>query len=160
MRDIVDIAEEELGVELKEISENVLRGYCPFHEDTKTPNLTIYKKTQSWYCFACNIGGDAILLVKKYHNISEGEAREKVYGKQLYNDLIDRLNQQKDIVDYKEVINQTLSSIVYQKLRGADDLKKEEILQILKNFDENLKGIESNSKKQFEMLLKNTLLLL
>ena len=121
MRDIVDIVEEELGIELKEIGENALRGYCPFHEDTKTPNFTVYKKTQSWYCFACSIGGDAILLLKKYHNISEGEARELVYGKELYNDLIDRLNRQKDIIDYKRVINQTLSSIVNQKLKKAED---------------------------------------
>lgn len=35
---------------------------CPFHED-KHPSFTVYPENQSWFCFSCNRGGDAIDLV-------------------------------------------------------------------------------------------------
>jgi len=39
---------------------NILRGKCPFHGDSKTPNLTIYPETNTFYCFACRTFGDVI----------------------------------------------------------------------------------------------------
>ena len=54
---------------------NVTRGdraICPWHDDTN-PSLTIYKKSNTVWCFACSHGGDAIDLymavnkVKLFH---------------------------------------------------------------------------------------------
>lgn len=41
-----------------------LVGLCPFHNE-KTPSFTVYPATQSFYCFGCGAGGDAITFVKK-----------------------------------------------------------------------------------------------
>lgn len=45
-----------------------LVGLCPFH-DEKTPSFTVYLATQSFYCFGCGAGGDAITFVKKIENL-------------------------------------------------------------------------------------------
>lgn len=45
-----------------------LVGLCPFHNE-KTPSFTVYPATQSFYCFGCGAGGDAITFVKKIENL-------------------------------------------------------------------------------------------
>ena len=45
-----------------------LVGLCPFHNE-KTPSFTVYLATQSFYCFGCGAGGDAITLVKRIENL-------------------------------------------------------------------------------------------
>ena len=42
-------------------------GLCPFHNE-KTPSFTVYPDTQSFYCFGCGAGGDAIGFVKRIEN--------------------------------------------------------------------------------------------
>ncbi|MBQ4465883.1 MAG: DNA primase [Oscillospiraceae bacterium] len=41
---------------------------CPFHSE-KTPSCTIYPESQSFYCFGCGVGGDAINFVRKMDNV-------------------------------------------------------------------------------------------
>lgn len=43
-------------------------GLCPFHNE-KTPSFTVYPDTQSFYCFGCGAGGDAIGFIKKIENL-------------------------------------------------------------------------------------------
>lgn len=45
-----------------------LMGLCPFHNE-KTPSFTVYPATQSFYCFGCGAGGDAITFLKKIENL-------------------------------------------------------------------------------------------
>lgn len=45
-----------------------LVGLCPFHNE-KTPSFTVYPATQSFYCFGCGAGGDAITFLKKIENL-------------------------------------------------------------------------------------------
>lgn len=62
--DIVEVA-EFYGLELNRHG----KACCPFH-DEKTPSFHIYPKTQSFYCFGCNVGGDIIAFVQKILNLS------------------------------------------------------------------------------------------
>lgn len=43
-------------------------GLCPFHNE-KTPSFTVYPDTQSFYCFGCGAGGDAIGFIRKIENL-------------------------------------------------------------------------------------------
>lgn len=45
-----------------------LVGLCPFHNE-KTPSFTVYPDTQSFYCFGCGAGGDAVGFMKKIENL-------------------------------------------------------------------------------------------
>lgn len=48
-------------------------GLCPFHNE-KTPSFTVYPETQSFYCFGCGAGGDAITFVRRMDNLDYMEA--------------------------------------------------------------------------------------
>jgi len=50
--DIGDLVGERV-----ELSNN--KGFCPFHENSRTPAFAVFPTTQSWHCFgACNEGRD------------------------------------------------------------------------------------------------------
>ncbi len=50
-----------------------LTGLCPFHSE-KSPSFTVYPETQSFYCFGCGAGGDAITFLRKIDNLDYMEA--------------------------------------------------------------------------------------
>ena len=50
-----------------------LTGLCPFHNE-KTPSFTVYPETQSFYCFGCGAGGDAVTFVRKIENLDYTDA--------------------------------------------------------------------------------------
>ena len=43
-------------------------GLCPFHSE-KTPSFTVFPSTQSFYCFGCGAGGDAISFIMRTENL-------------------------------------------------------------------------------------------
>ncbi len=59
-------------VQLKRRGRN-LTGLCPFHSE-KTPSFTVYPESQSFYCFGCGAGGDAITFVRRAENLDYLEA--------------------------------------------------------------------------------------
>ena len=50
-------------------SGKTLCGRCPLHDD-KRPSFYVYPATNSWYCFGCHRGGDAIAFVRHLHGHS------------------------------------------------------------------------------------------
>ena len=48
-------------------------GLCPFHNE-KTPSFTVYPETQSFYCFGCGAGGDAVTFIRKIENLDYTDA--------------------------------------------------------------------------------------
>lgn len=52
-----------------------LKGLCPFHSE-KTPSFTVYPSENSFYCFGCGVGGDAITFVRKRENLDYPDAIE------------------------------------------------------------------------------------
>ncbi len=61
-------------VSLKRAGSN-LKGLCPFHSE-KTPSFTVYPNDNSFYCFGCGVGGDAITFIKKMEHLDYPDAIE------------------------------------------------------------------------------------
>lgn len=58
---------------------------CPFHNEN-TPSMVVYSDTQSFYCFGCSAGGDAINFVMRAEDVGYVEAVKILaqrYGMQL-----------------------------------------------------------------------------
>ena len=66
--------EELIGgyVKLRRQGSN-LSGLCPFHSE-KTPSFTVFVGSQSYYCFGCHAGGDAITFVRAIEHLDYVEA--------------------------------------------------------------------------------------
>jgi len=54
-----------------------LVGRCPFHED-RSPSLVVYPSNGSWFCFACDVGGDVFEFIERIENISFAEALRRL----------------------------------------------------------------------------------
>ncbi len=68
--DIVDVISPYVDLRVRG---PLATGLCPFHNE-KTPSFTVYINTQSYYCFGCGSGGDAITFIKNIENLDYGEA--------------------------------------------------------------------------------------
>jgi len=61
--DIVEIVGE--SVKLRKSGKNYV-GFCPFHQNTRTPSFVVFPDTGTWRCFgACNEGGDVYSFLMK-----------------------------------------------------------------------------------------------
>lgn len=65
--DIVGVVERE-GITLKRDGK-LFVGTCPFHADS-TPSMKIFPNNNSFYCFGCHVGGDAISFIQKLHGMN------------------------------------------------------------------------------------------
>lgn len=75
--DIVDLV-SETGVKLRHAGKNYT-GFCPFHDNKKTPAFVVWPESGTWRCFgACNEGGDIFKFVMKREGIDFKEAIQKL----------------------------------------------------------------------------------
>ena len=61
-------------VNLKRAGSN-MQGLCPFHSE-KTPSFTVFSRSNSFYCFGCGAGGDAISFIMRAENLDYPSAVE------------------------------------------------------------------------------------
>ena len=59
-------------VSLKRAGSN-LKGLCPFHSE-KSPSFTVFPKDNSFYCFGCGVGGDAITFIREIEHLDYPDA--------------------------------------------------------------------------------------
>lgn len=59
---IVDIISE--NVKLRRAGSS-FSGFCPFHDNKRTPALAVFPDTGTWKCFGCGEGGDAFSYLMK-----------------------------------------------------------------------------------------------
>jgi DNA primase len=75
--DIVDLV-SEAGVKLRHTGKNYT-GFCPFHDNKKTPAFVVWPETGTWRCFgACNEGGDIFKFVMKKDGLDFKEAMQRL----------------------------------------------------------------------------------
>ena len=69
IKDGVDLAPfiQSCGVDLKKTGRGY-KGHCPFHEDSKTPSLSVTPAKQLWQCFGCGKAGDVIDFAREFDN--------------------------------------------------------------------------------------------
>jgi|SRR5579864_292061 len=136
---------EEYGIELKDLGKDLARGYCKIHNDVASgkPQFTYYKNNDSWFCFRCGIGGDAIRLVAEMEHISYAEAKKRLVGTEA--EQLEELRETLDSldVDISQSYNLQLNLTLRPKFR--DLLYKypehqQDILNAMKALDEELKN--------------------
>jgi DNA primase len=67
--DIVHIVESETGQRIDRTKKRP-QIICPFHND-HNPSLTIFPETNSFYCFGCQVGGNAINFLMHFYKFSD-----------------------------------------------------------------------------------------
>lgn len=81
---------------------------CPFHEDVN-PSMIVNLDDGSWFCFGCNLSGDAIKFVKlmeaKYNNLNDLQAYKK-YLRILKSDKCSGIKLSKSLVKQKPLQRQ------------------------------------------------------
>jgi DNA primase len=80
-RPIVDVV-ASYGIDLRPRGRTAV-GRCPFHIDGGRPNLYVYPATDSFFCFRCGVGGDAITFVERIEGVTFREAVDRLTGKVL-----------------------------------------------------------------------------
>jgi DNA primase len=75
--DIVDLVSES-GVKLRKAGKNYT-GFCPFHDNKRTPAFVVWPETGTWRCFGqCNEGGDIFKFVMKKEGWDFPEALQQL----------------------------------------------------------------------------------
>lgn len=75
---LIDIFEVCRQLDMVQIAEvngfEVKHGFvsCPFHGSDTTPSLKLY--SNSWYCYGCGEGGDAVTFISKLYNLTPLES--------------------------------------------------------------------------------------
>jgi len=80
-RPIVDVV-ASYGIDLRPHGRTAV-GRCPFHNDGGRPNLYVYPATDSFFCFRCGVGGDAITFVERIEGVAFRDAIERLTGSEL-----------------------------------------------------------------------------
>ncbi len=127
--DIVDVISQYIP--LTRSGKNY-KGICPFHEDTN-PSMLVSPSRQIFKCFVCGTGGNAIIFLQKYLNISYVEAVYKlaeIAGIELpnyqVNETVSRVNEKnKNLYDMHERACQ----VYCHMLHTTSGLKAYEYLQ-------------------------------
>ncbi len=79
IKSYVDVAPfmQACGVDLTKNGRGY-KGHCPFHEDNKTPSLSVTPGKNLWQCFGCGKGGDIIEFVQLFDRVDFPEAVAKL----------------------------------------------------------------------------------
>lgn len=154
MKNIVEVLQEE-GFELTPIGE-LYRTHCPFHTDIGTPNFTVYPKTNSYYCYACNSGGSVLTFYVQYLGITYDEAKKKAGVLNGDADLLQKIihaTTKKFELDTHAInffIGQKIRELFYQYPE-----KQQDIFQWMQTYDKNPARTIDDVEKRLEEL--NTL---
>jgi DNA primase len=151
-KSLLDILAEK-GIELQKEG-SVTRAFCPFHNDTGRPNFTVYPTTDSWFCFACNMGGDAIAFLAKFENKTYKQVKEEIKGIGIdltsLQESIDGLLVPDEEPKLNNELNILISKMIRQYLKDHPD-KLASLLPIMKNFDQKLL-LPINTQKMSEII--------
>ena len=96
-------------VNLKRAGAN-FSGLCPYHSE-KSPSFTVFPATQSFYCFGCGAGGDAITFAMKSENLDYPSAVEFLAKRAGITITVE--DKEKDGIGKKRVLEMNLAAAKY-----------------------------------------------
>lgn len=139
MSDIVEVINHY--IEVNPVGDKY-KALCPFHNE-KTPSLTIFPETNSWYCFgACAEGGDAVDFVQKHEGIGFKEAKKAVE---------EVLGHEVDVGSGGEKKRSEAKSVAVKPMpkEAIKEFQKDKVFQ-----DLNYRGIRKETDEYFRVLSK------
>ena len=122
--DIVDVVSDYLP--LKRSGRN-LSGFCPFHQNTRTPAFYVSPERQTWRCFgACAEGGDVFSFVMKKEGIDFKEALTKLAARANVElpDYRPKSQQQKAVEDRLGDLLEAAADYFHQLLLSAPEAEQ------------------------------------
>jgi DNA primase len=114
---------------------NLYVTYCPFHKDEHRPNFTIYEETDSYYCYTCSKGGDAIDFFARMEKIPYAQAQHRLYSD--LSSLRDKINKVKTPKSYNDVVNLQASKLLRSAVYSQPS-RLGEIMQVMMHVDDTL----------------------
>jgi len=135
---IVDIV-TGYQIELKKVG-SVYIGLCPFHNDQNNPNLTVYPKTNSFYCFACGVGGDIIKFISLIEQIPRKQVIER-FGLELVKQKLFKVENERNFKEETNFLVSTICRTYLQKHKNQVD----KVLKVLEKFDQKLDSVDTLS---------------
>jgi DNA primase len=125
---------EKYGLEVTKQG-NLYVTYCPFHKDEHRPNFTIYEETNSYYCYTCSKGGDAIDFFARMEKISYSQAQHRLYSD--LSSLRDKINKTKTPKSYNDVVNLQASKLLRSAIYSQPS-RLGEIMKVMQHVDDTL----------------------
>ncbi len=116
--DIVDLVSES-GVKLRRSGRNHT-GFCPFHNNTKTPAFVVWQETGTWKCFGeCNDGGDIFKYVMKKEGMDFKEALRYLADKAgvKLEEYTPQQEEQRESADHLRTLLEEIALFYHQQLK-------------------------------------------
>lgn len=110
-------------------------GFCPFHDDKTRPNFTVYQKTNSYFCYTCGIGGDAIDFLSRIEKISRAVAQHRLEGD--LQSLIAKLNKVEEEENYVSNTSLQVSKLIHDFLVEHPEMLSK-VVEVMSDIDERL----------------------
>lgn len=120
---------------------NTLVGLCPFHNE-KTGSFTVYRNTNSYYCFGCGTGGDVINFTMRIENLDYIEAVRTLAdraGLQMPDDGYDDSLQKLRVRLYE--VNRAAARYFHEQLMSKSDTRGYDYL--------NERGLSNSTIRHF-----------
>ncbi len=122
--DIYDIISSKVNLKR---NGRTYKGLCPFHSE-RTPSFFVYPETQSYYCFGCGAGGDAINFIKETEGLSYIESI-KFLASRSGMTLPDEDDDTSKIKSRIYQMNKIAAKFFYQSLNTDDGIKARSYLR-------------------------------
>lgn len=128
-------------------------GYCPFHEDTTHPNLSLDNEKGLWYCFACAEGGNTVQFIMKAKKLAFADAMawlngDKTLKKTKYVPRYDERRYWKKLDDYLFLQLCLVNKLLDKEPTNPEYISlKQQIWNLLEEKDDIRASLEYTSKQ-------------
>lgn len=116
---------EKYGLEITKQG-NLYVTYCPFHKDEHRPNFTVYEDTDSYYCYTCSKGGDAIDFFARMEKIPYSQAKHRLHSD--LSSLRNRISKVQEPKCYNDIVNLQVS----RQFRSVIHTRPDRLVEVMK----------------------------